>query len=64
MTDDNDAELYRQFPFGIDPNIARFTQVKNEGREAWHTNFTTYVSKQSKRRVWQQFMLLINVLIS
>ena len=37
MTDDNDAELYRQFPFGIDPNIARFTQVKNEGREAWHT---------------------------
>ena len=33
-----DAELNRKFPFGTDlhKDIARFTQVKNESREAWH----------------------------
>ena len=24
-------------------NIARFTQIKKEGREAWHTVFTIYM---------------------
>ena len=33
---DEDAELNQQFPFSIDlkQNIARLTQVKNEGKEA------------------------------
>ena len=37
-----DGELNSQFPLAIDPGhcskqkIARLTQVKNEGREAWH----------------------------
>ena len=34
-------------------NIVRFTHVKNEGRETWHTVFTTYISKRSIGTVWQ-----------
>ena len=33
-------------------NIWRLTQVKNVGREAWHTTFATYISKWSKGTVW------------
>ena len=49
---DKDAEPNRQFPFSIDlkQNIARLTQVKNKGKEAWHQIFTRYISKQSKGR--------------
>ena len=44
-TNDKDAELNQQFPFSIDlkQNIARLTQVKNEGKGAWHKIFTIYV---------------------
>ena len=34
-------------------NITRLTQVKNEGREAWHTISATYISKWSKGTAWQ-----------
>ena len=48
-----------QFPFSIylNINISRLTQVKNAGREVWHTIFTTYVL--SKGRVLHWIMLLI-----
>ena len=52
---EKDAELNWQFPFGIDlkQNIARLTQVKNEGREAWHKIFTVYISKRSRGTVFR-----------
>ena len=31
-------------------NIARFTKVKKEGREAWHTIFTTHIHEETVRR--------------
>ena len=42
-TNEKDAELNQQFPFRTDlkQNIARLTQVKNEGKEVWH-NFSQY----------------------
>ena len=54
-TTDKDAELNPTFLFSIDlkQNIARLTQVKNKGKEAWHKIFTIYLSKQSKGMVWQ-----------
>ena len=42
----------RQCPFGIDLIDLRLTQVKNKGRKACHTMFTTYTSKRFKGTVW------------
>ena len=58
-TNDKDAELSQQFPVSTDlkQNIARLTQVKNDGKETSHKIFTIYISKRSKGTVWQQIML-------
>ena len=43
-TNDNDAELTISIWHFSKQNVARLTQVKNQGREAWHTSFATYIS--------------------
>ena len=52
-TNKKDAELNWQFAFGIDvkQNIAKLTQVKNEGREDWNKIFTINIT--SKGTVWR-----------
>ena len=60
-TNDKDAELNWQSPFSIDLNKTLSVRT-NEGRKAWHTFFTTYISKRSKAKactVWQYIMLLV-----
>ena len=61
LTNDNhnDAELMSIWHFSKQ-NISRLTQVKNEGREAWHTSFATYISgakaqSSSKLCSWLMF---------
>ena len=44
LTNDNDAELTISIWHFSKQNISRFTQVKIEGTEAWHTSFVTYTS--------------------
>ena len=46
-----DVEMNRQFPFGTDLNkiLPDLLKLKNECKEAWHTIFTTYISKNGPK---------------
>ena len=41
---DNDAEQTISISHWYKQIFARLTQVKNEGREAWHTIYITYIN--------------------
>ena len=46
-----DVEMNRKFLFGIDLNkiLPDLLKLNKEDKEAWHTIFTTYISKNGQK---------------